>query len=60
MSTLQDVEAAKAQLAAAERHYRQTIANAIEGGVPLSKVARVANVSRQTIYNWIESLSEAK
>lgn len=57
MSNLKDVEAAKEALAAAELAYKRTIAEAIDGGVPVAKVARVAGVNRNTIYNWMEWLN---
>ena len=54
MSNLNDVEAAKQAYDEAELAYKRTIADAIDGGIPLAKVARVTGVTRQTIYNWLE------
>ncbi|MDU7361200.1 MAG: helix-turn-helix domain-containing protein [Propionibacteriaceae bacterium] len=58
MSNLNDVEAAKQAYDEAELAYKRTIADAINGGIPLAKVARVTGVTRQTIYNWLEWVKE--
>ena len=58
MSNLNDIEAAKQAYDEAELAYKHTIAEAINGGVPLAKVARVTGVTRQTIYNWLELVKE--
>lgn len=54
MSNLNDIQAAKEAMEAAEQHYRRTIADAVDGGVPISKIARATGMTRQTIYNWID------
>lgn len=56
MSNLQAIEKALEVRDNAERAFRQTIADAVDGGVPISKIARQLHVTRQTIYSWLESL----
>ncbi len=56
MSNLNDVEDAKRALEEAERTYKRTIADAVAGGVPVAKLARVAGVTRKTIYAWLEAM----
>lgn len=51
-------DAAAAELDAAERRLHLAVAEAVEGGVPQTKVARAVGVSRMTIIRWMRAVRE--
>lgn len=60
MSTLREIEAAKVAVDEASAAYRQAVVDAVENGVPISKAARAAGVTRSTVYYWIEDAKAAE
>lgn len=54
MSGLSEVTAARQVRDAAEAALHAAAAQAVADGVPISAVARAADVARTTVYRWIE------
>lgn len=55
MANTHDIEAAAQALREAEARLHQTVAAAVDGGVPVTKAAAAADVTRVTIYRWLET-----
>ena len=47
---LSNVRKAMTNLALAERNVADRVADAVDGGVPIARVARAASLSRNTVY----------
>lgn len=52
--SLQSVEAAQQNLHASPDALRTAVARAHSAGIPVSRIARAAGVSRTTIYAWLK------
>lgn len=52
--TIQQIEAAAAEAAAAEQQLRELVVAADRGGVPQAAIARAARKSRGTVIRWLK------
>lgn len=52
--SLQSVEAARQNVHASPDALRAAVTRAHRAGIPVSKIARAAGVSRTTIYTWLK------
>jgi hypothetical protein len=52
MSLLEDVQQAAGEYQSSEHRLRLAVTAAVAAKVPIASIARVAGVTRQTIYNW--------
>ena len=57
MASLSEVQAAAAELAAAEQNLRRIVIEADAAGIPKAAIGRAAGLSRHTVIRWVDDTS---